>query len=197
MDWSTKRQKYILFMRDMIIKEWVRVGAQKIDISKAYNYSEIIMKNVENFPNIDPSLILSMACVESAFCEKAVSPMGASGMLQIMPYTARPYFEFYGIPYCDSTLFQPTVNLKIGIKHFADILASYHNVERSVAVYNAGKYGAYYPDSMSKVPEETKKYVPNVVSKWNKYKTDFETYRVDSILVQSEDKKELKKIKRT
>ena len=183
MDWSTRRQKYILFMRDMIVSEWSRIGEKNLDVSKAYNYAEIIMRNVENFPNIDPSLILSMACIESAFGEKAVSFKGAIGLLQLMPYTARPYFELYGIPYSDSALAQPPVNFKIGIKYFSEIVASYPRIETSVAVYNGGKWGSYYPDYMSKVPDETKGYVPNVLKKWKEYKDLFETYRVDSLLI--------------
>lgn len=192
MDWSTKRQKYILFMRDMMTREWTRIGEKKIDISKAYDYSEIIMKNIENFPHIDPALILSMACVESSFGEKAKSYMGAIGMLQIMPLTAKPYFELYSIPYSDSALYKPPINLKIGIKHFADILSCYPNLETSVAVYNGGRWGTFYPDSMSKVPEETKKYVPLVMSKWKEYRDKFETYRIDSILIKAESKKSSK-----
>jgi soluble lytic murein transglycosylase-like protein len=189
MDWSTKRQKYILFMRDMMLNEWAKIGEKKIDISKAYDYSEIIMRNVENFPHIDPSLILSMACVESSFGEKATSFMGAVGMLQIMPLTAKPYFELYSIPYSDSALYKPPINLKIGIKYFADILSCYPNMETSVAVYNGGKWGSYYPDSMLKVPEETRRYVPCVVAKWKEYKDKFETYRIDSLLIKSGSKK--------
>ena len=196
MDWSTKRQKYILFMRDMIVKEWARTGDTKIDISIAYNYSEIIMRNVENFPHIDPSLILSMACVESSFGETATSFKGAVGMHQIMPLTAKPYFELYGIQYSDSALYQPPINLKIGIKHFADILSCYPNTETSIAVYNGGKWGTFYPDSMGRVPEETRRYVPCVVSKWKEYREAFETYRIDSLIINSDSKKD-SKIKRS
>jgi soluble lytic murein transglycosylase-like protein len=196
MDWSTRRQKYILFMRDMILAEWKRIGEKNVDISKAYNYSEIIMRNVENFPNIDPSLILSMACVESAFGEKATSPKGAAGMLQIMPYTARPYFELYGLPYSDSALYQPPINLKIGIKLLADILASCHSVETSIAVYNGGKWGLNYPDLMDKVPDETKRYVPCVVAKWKEYKDLYETYHVDSLMMKHDSVQTKTKIRK-
>jgi hypothetical protein len=182
MDWSTQRQKYILFMREMIVAEWERIGEKNVDVSKAYSYAEIIMRNVENFPNIDPSLILSMACVESAFGEKATSLMGAAGMLQLMPFTARPYFELYGLPYSDSALYIPQINVKIGVRHFADILVSYNNVETSVAVYNGGKWGSFYPSNMQKVPEETQKYVPSVIAKWKEYSELYKTYRVDSSL---------------
>ena len=194
MDWSTKRQKYILFMRDMIISEWQRIGDKNIDVSKAYNYSETIMKNVENFPHIDPSLILSMACNESAFGEAAVSFRGARGVLQIMPFTAKPYFELYGIPYSDSALHQPAVNIKIGIRYVADILSCYSNVETCLAVYNGGKWGSYYPDSMRKVPEETKRYVPCVMAKWKEYKSVFESYRIDSLKIKDDIKEETKVI---
>lgn len=192
MDWSTKRQKYILFMRDMIISEWERIGERKIDISKAYDYSEIIMKNSENFPHIDPYLILSMACNESSFGEKALSFKGAVGMMQIMPCTAKPYFELYGMPYSDSVLYKPPVNLKIGIKYIVDINSIYPNIETSIAIYNAGRWGIYYPDSMDRVPGETKAYVKNVVSKWKEYSNIFESYRIDSV---SRDKNQLKNSK--
>lgn len=192
MEWSTKRQKYVLFMRDMIMSEWQRIGEKNIDVSKAYNYSEIIMRNVENFPQIDPSFILSMACVESAFGEGAVSFRGAMGLLQIMPFTARPYFDLYGIPYSDSALHQPVINIKIGIRYMADIMSCYSNVEKSLAVYNGGKWGVYYPDSMLKVPEETKKYVPCVMAKWKEYKSVFENYRIDSLRMKDEFKDEAK-----
>jgi soluble lytic murein transglycosylase-like protein len=181
MDWATKRQKLILFMRDMIIDEWKRVGEKKIDISKAYSHAENIMKNVENFPQIDPCLVLSMGCVESTFGEKALSPKGAIGFLQLMPYTAKPYFEIYGIPFSDTLLFQSSINIKIGIRVFADIFSCYHSVETSVAVYNAGKWGLNYPNYMDKVPDETKKYVPSVMAKWISYKSLLEKYHVDSV----------------
>jgi soluble lytic murein transglycosylase-like protein len=181
MDWATKRQRLILFMRDMIIEEWERVGENKIDISRAYSHAEVIAKNVENFPQIDPCLVLSIGCVESTFEERALSPKGAIGFLQLMPYTAKPYFEIYGIPFSDTLLYQSSINIKIGIRLFADIFSCYHSVETSVAVYNGGKWGLNYPNSMDKVPDETKKYVPSVMAKWGVYKNLLEKYRVDSI----------------
>jgi hypothetical protein len=186
MDWATRRQKYVLFMRDMIVSEWKRIGEDNVDISKAYNFSEMIMRNVENFPNLDPSLILSMACIESAFGEKATSVKGAQGMLQIMSYTARPYFELYGMPFNDSLLYTPSINIKIAVRHFADIVASYPRTETSIAIYNGGKWGTYYPDEIKKVPDETKEYVGKVMAKWQQYKELYESYHIGPLTIKTD-----------
>jgi soluble lytic murein transglycosylase-like protein len=173
-------------MRDMIIDEWKRVGDDKIDVSRAYTYAELIVRNVENFPDIDPLLVLSMACVESAFGEKAVSFRGAAGILQVMPYTARPYFELFGIPYSDSALYLPANNIRVGIRYFADILASHYKLEKALAIYNCGYAGEYYLDSMVYIPQETREYVPKVLCKWVEYKRLFEEFNVNSLLVKAD-----------
>jgi len=185
MDWATRRQRSILFMRDMILDEWKRIGEEDIDVGKAYNYAELIMRNTENFPSLDPFLIMAIAWRESAFGERRVSFRGAIGVMQLMPHTARPYFELYGIPYSDSALYQPVNNFKVAIRLFADIVTSYNKIEKSLAIYNCGNYGIYYPDSMIWIPDETRKYVPDVLSKWVEYKIAFETFHVDSLLIKT------------
>lgn len=188
MDWSTRRQKLTLFMRDRIIDEWKRCGTD-LDYHKAYDYSDFIVRYCENYPYVDPFLILAMQWKESSFQEDAVSHMGAIGLMQIMPYTARPYFELLGYTYSDDLLKKPSVNVRIGVRIVSHLIATYNNTGKVLGCYNAGPYGAYYyPDSLHRMQEETRLYIPAIENKFKEYKDGFKSFRIDSSMTYPEKK---------
>ena len=191
MDWSTRRQKQILFMRNMIIAEWERIGQKErerrdisLDLNEAYDIADKVMMNAEIYPNIDPLLILAMAWKESAFYKEAKSNRDARGLLQVLPVTARPYFKILGISFNANKLYEYPINIKIAVRFFDDILSTYGTVEKALAYYNGGWRGAtYYPDSLDKCPSETADYVPKILDKWNEYQYMYKTFRIDSVMV--------------
>lgn len=87
---------------------------------------------------IDPALVYALARVESNFDAHAVSPVGASGLLQLMPVTAR---------YVDRnarrtpSLHNPAINLELGQRYVVLLSAQQSidgNLLRLLASYNAG-----------------------------------------------------------
>lgn len=196
MDWSTRRQKQTLFMRDMIIAEWKRIGTAErkkrdisLDLSVAYDVADNIMVNAEIYPHLDPLLILAIAWKESAFYKRARSHMNAMGLMQVLPVTARPYFEIFGISFDSRKLYDPATNIKIGTRFLDDVYATYGSIEKALAYYNGGSWGAtYYPDSLEKCPEETADYVPKVLEKWKEYQEQYKTFRVDSVMTNLNEK---------
>lgn len=100
---------------------------------------------------------------------KAVSPKGAQGIMQIMPYMGKRY----GL----KNPFDPDENRKVGTKIFEDELDRFKDVLLAVAAYNAGspavnraikKAGSRDFDSIAKyLPEETQKYVEKVLGNIN------------------------------
>lgn len=191
MDWSTRRQKKTLFMRDMIISEWKRIGSKErgkrdisLSLNEAYDIADNIMMNAEIYPNIDPLLILSVCWKESAFWKRAISHKGAMGLMQVMPVTARPYFEIFGISFNKNKLYETGINLKVAVRFFEDVISTYGSIEKSLAYYNGGRWGAtYYPDSLEKCAKETAEYVPKVIDKYKEYKESYKSFRVDSVMV--------------
>lgn len=191
MDWSTQRQKQTLFMRDMIIKEWRRLGSKERDardislnLNEAYDIADNIMMNSEIYPDLDPLLVLAICWKESSFWKRAKSSKGALGLMQVMPVTARPYFELFGISFSNRKLYENSVNVKVGTRFLDDVYATYGTVEKSLAYYNGGRWGAtYYPDSLEKCAYETAAYVPKVISKYEEYKELYKSFRVDSSMV--------------
>jgi len=114
---------------------------------------------------IAPRLALGMAKVESRFDPKAVSPKGAIGVLQVMPYVA---LEEYDVP--PEELFDPDVNIRVGLTFMKGLLRRFdQNVELSLAAYNAGPTRVV--DAGYQVPpiRQTQEYVKRVKEAMNDY----------------------------
>jgi soluble lytic murein transglycosylase len=83
---------------------------------------------------VDPYLVLSLIRQESAFNERAMSRAGAMGLMQLMPRTASRIE-----PRARRRLFDPTTNVRIGVKYFSKLLGKYNgDTELALAAYNAG-----------------------------------------------------------
>ena len=92
--------------------------------------------------NIDLADLLALTRQESAFNPRAVSPVGARGLMQLMPATARRTARNIRVPPPSlvGLLFAPT-NIQIGTYHFKELLDAFddHRV-LAYAAYNAGSH---------------------------------------------------------
>ncbi len=80
---------------------------------------------------VDPALVTTVISVESGFNQRAVSPKGARGLMQLMPETARQY----GV----SDAHDPRQNIEGGVAYLTDLLRQYGGDMRlALAAYNAG-----------------------------------------------------------
>ena len=113
-------------------------------------YDDII--NAEAQRNqVDPDLVRSMVLQESRGVPTAVSPKGASGLMQLMPATAKDL----GV----SNIFDPKQNIAGGTKYLRQLIDKYGNVEHAVMAYNMGP-GAFdqYQAGQRELPKETAQY---------------------------------------
>ncbi len=87
---------------------------------------------------ISPALLEAVILTESKFDEKAVSHVGAVGLMQLMPETAQWISEESGLP--ADELSQPEQNIPLGAWYINYLLKKYHNNEvLALAAYNAGR----------------------------------------------------------
>jgi soluble lytic murein transglycosylase-like protein len=115
-------------------------------------YGDLFVKAGTKY-GVSPKLLAAVAKVESGYNPQAVSRVGAQGLMQLMPSTAR------GLGVHDS--FDPAQAIDGGAKLLARNLREFKSVPLALAAYNAGggavhRYGGIPPVA------ETQAYVPKV-----------------------------------
>lgn len=84
---------------------------------------------------IEPELGFRLVRVESVFDERAVSPVGALGLTQLMLGTARAFEP----KVTREQLLTPEVNLRIGFRYLRDLIREYKgDLKIALLVYNRG-----------------------------------------------------------
>jgi soluble lytic murein transglycosylase len=91
-------------------------------------------------PPIEKSLVFGLARQESEFNPKSGSPVGARGLMQLMPGTARLITRQYNIAYDQMMLTSdPGYNVMLGAAHLGDLVKKFRGSYVLVLVaYNAG-----------------------------------------------------------
>lgn len=90
---------------------------------------------------VDPYLVLAVMREESRYNAQAISPAGAIGLMQLMPYTARALAEGEEVPI--QKLMQPEVSIRYGATYLSGVLRDFRgDVTLALAAYNAGPVAA-------------------------------------------------------
>jgi soluble lytic murein transglycosylase len=98
----------------------------------------LIASSREN--GLDPILVASLIRQESNFNPVATSPVGARGLMQLMPAVGKSLAAAKGIgPWDPDILYQPAINIKLGTAHLRDLVRKYPEVVKVLAAYNAGE----------------------------------------------------------
>jgi len=183
LDWSTVRQKKILFMRDEIINQWKK-NKIELNYEKAFTIAETNMNESEKYLHIDPLFLLAIQWQESRFMDTVQSYMGAMGLMQLMPPTAHLLCGFFHMSYCDSIVWRMDVNIMLGTKLIDVLYSNYQRYDLVLAAYNGGSYQAhYFKTKDKKLHSETKAYVPLILDKYKNYKNSIKTYKINNKLL--------------
>ena len=84
----------------------------------------------------DPNFVWAIMRQESAFKPDARSYVGAAGLMQFMPATAREEAKRAGLAHYD--LYNPSDSIRLGASHLATLSKSFARPEYVMAAYNAG-----------------------------------------------------------
>jgi hypothetical protein len=102
----------------------------KVPYHTAREIAAAIHKYAQRYQR-DPDLILSIMRIESAFDPRAVSKMGAMGLMQVMPQ----WIDVLDIQ-CD--LYDPECNVKYGLQILGAYEQMYGNLDMALTAYNRG-----------------------------------------------------------
>jgi soluble lytic murein transglycosylase-like protein len=104
---------------------------------------------------LDPSLVRAVVQAESGGDPSAVSPVGAEGLMQLMPETARDM----GV----TDPKDPAQNLAGGTRYLREMLDRFHgDLPQAIAAYNAGPHAVERHGGVPPYPE-TRHYVDRVL----------------------------------
>ncbi|MGH6979684.1 MAG: lytic transglycosylase domain-containing protein, partial [Stellaceae bacterium] len=102
----------------------------------------------ENYPLValppggkaEAALVLAVTRQESAFDKGAISPAGARGMMQLMPFTAQRMAKALSLPYSGPLLTEDRVyNMRLGRAYIDEMLTTFSgSYVLAIAAYNAG-----------------------------------------------------------
>lgn len=117
-------------------KAW---NARLLRIIYPFPYRSLLLAEARE-RGVDPYLVAGLIRQESMFSAAISSPVGAVGLMQIMPRTGAGLAQGAGISgFEDDMLKLPEINLHLGVRYFAEMLRRYDgNLPAVLAAYNAG-----------------------------------------------------------
>jgi soluble lytic murein transglycosylase len=139
-------------------------------------YANQVISNA-SMQQLEPALVFGLMRQESMLDKNAESPVGARGLMQIMPETGQQIARKLNEPWQSaSSLFDPDTNIKYGTFYYKQMLNRFNgNFAMAAAAYNAGpqRVDKWLPSDkqmpadvwIETIPfKETRKYVTSVLS---------------------------------
>jgi soluble lytic murein transglycosylase len=131
---------------------------------------------------LDPFFVAAVVREESSYDPLARSRVGARGLMQLMPETARPMARSRGLAFQDGGLLdEPGANIELGSAFIAGLVKEFRDPRLAVASYNAGPrrvrewWAARRSDDVEEWVEqipynETRNFVKRVMLAWEEYR---------------------------
>ncbi len=145
-------------------------------------YKELIFSQAAK-NNVDPYLVAAIIKTESNFAPSAESPMGARGIMQIMPDTGAWAAEKMGLrDFHPDDLYDPKTSIRIGCWYISNLNTEFRgNKMLVIAAYNGGRgnvrewleKGRWTGEhaSVDQIPfTETREYVKKVLRNYSWYR---------------------------
>ena len=140
-------EKQISFQQDRIIEletklqvfkaiEDFQIGFTEDEVRELTNVIYTESKRYE----YDPMFVLAIILTESSFKKGQKSNVGASGLMQVVPFVGQDLAERSEVEWDGtSTLFRPEANIKLGTQHLFEQILKFGDVKQALVAYNMGE----------------------------------------------------------
>jgi len=107
-------------------------------------YESLVVKNSQDF-GVMPEITWSIMRAESQFFSEALSPVGARGLMQIMPYTAAQIGRLLSDKnYHHDRFIEPEMNIRYGVRYLSRLQKQFDgSLPLVAAAYNAGPHRVF------------------------------------------------------
>lgn len=167
---------------------------QNLKLFYPIDYASLIVKNTQDE---NPYMVFALIRQESSFNPNTESPVGARGLMQLMPRTAREIKKNIQ----EEQLFDPAHNVRLGSIYLHRLIRQFDgDVAKALASYNAGagnvrKWTKRYPidDSLlfaDLIPfDETREYVSNILRNKYWYEKLYPQNKIEGAIAQAQTDK--------
>jgi soluble lytic murein transglycosylase-like protein len=143
----------VLFLKIMLLKPDVDLELARRIAQHVHQYSLLYGR--------DPNLVLAIIAIESRFDSKAVSPVGAVGLMQVMPH----WKKVLGIT---GDLTDPETSIKYGLQVLGFYEEMYKDTEVVLTAYNRGP--GPVDKALMRGTSPTNNYAPMVLQTYERLK---------------------------
>ncbi len=130
------------------VRNGLPVGFERVLFPR--KYAELVKSRASKL-NLDPDFVFALMRQESVFSKDAMSPVGAVGLMQLMPSTAKLEADRLSSDYIDSverdeirgalhqseSLRDPELNVTLGVHHLWRLMKMYKSPVFALTAYNA------------------------------------------------------------
>lgn len=150
-----------------------------VQADEKYQIADEIYKMSTKYTNLNVDLICATITHESALTWRndIISPVGAMGLMQIMPQTGEKLAQDEGIKWtsAEEVLFDPIINIRLGCRYLSNLVHQYE-IDGGLAAYNGGEKRAAlwiknrnHKTDWTILWEETRAYVPAILKLYEKF----------------------------
>ncbi|MGZ6143932.1 MAG: transglycosylase SLT domain-containing protein [Myxococcales bacterium] len=120
---ASSSAEQVIFLKILVLKPDIDLALARNVARQAHKYGALYKR--------DPDLVLAIIAEESRFNPDAVSPVGAVGLMQVMPQ----WEKVLGI---QGSLKDPETSIKYGLQVLGFYMEMYKDIEMALTAYNRG-----------------------------------------------------------
>ncbi len=158
---------------------------QHREVDYPVEYADVVEK-ISAEEGVQDYILYAVIFTESSFIADAVSPVGAVGLMQLLPDTAKWLCDREGVEFDEEMLVDPEFNVRHGARYLKILYDRYSDWDKAHAAYHAGfsrvdswieQEIIYYNEDgqLAGIPiESTQNYVNKIREVREKYKTQLD-----------------------
>ena len=151
---ASSSAEQVIFLKILVLKPDIDLALARNIARQAHRYGALYKR--------DPDLVLAIIAEESRFDPNAVSPVGAVGLMQVMPQ----WEKVLGI---SGNLKDPEVSIKYGLQVLGFYMEMYKDIEMALTAYNRGP--GPVDGALVRGSSPANGYAARVLATWERLKT--------------------------
>lgn len=145
------RPTIVLTRQDAVAQELLKFS-RTMSTQDVLRTAQAISEESERL-GYDPLLFLALIHIESFYDHLALSPVGAEGLMQLMPPTAEWMASRLQLRWDEGHTFDPVLNVRLGAQYLAYLHREFGRMDYALTAYNRGPHATrYLVDRFGRLP---------------------------------------------